>query len=62
MRLANSMRTGFATRGPLAAATSIACCLSLPAEADLARWIVGDPEDAVVDHRPGLVLAGGGED
>ena len=55
-------RSGFAARRPLAAVTSIACCLSLPAEADLARWIVGDPEDAVVDHRPGLVLAGGGED
>ena len=55
-------RTGFAARRPLAVATSIACCLSPTAEADLARWIVGDPDDAVVDHRPGLVLAGGGGD
>ena len=62
MRLENSMRTGFAVRRALAAATSIACCLSPTAEADLARWIVGDPEDAIVDHRPGLVLAGGGGD
>ena len=55
-------RAAFAARRPLAAATSIACCLSPSAKADLDRWIVGDPEDAVVDHRPGFVLAGGGED
>ncbi len=43
-------------------AAAAAAAPAANAAGDVQSWLVGDPADAVVDHEPGLVLAGGGGD